>query len=291
MSLLLAGVGVLLLTVPLLAVQGQLFSPAQVRISCVAIVGGALLIGAGSAVAAVPLLVWVHDGREVSQHLFSRVSPGGPFAWLLGTIVVGAGGYWLGSSVCGARRARKRAALPRWAAVAFEVDGVPDVEIRVAPTREPIAFAVPGRDCHVVVSQLVTDLPEEQRRAVIAHERAHLLLRHDRHLLVLSLYERLWGWLPGARAVVSCHRTSIERWADDEALRDEALTSTSLYRARRNLLGYEHAKDSEHSAPPAVQSVFHLTGIVIVVGVLLSGGLLSASYSVTEIATVFAGLH
>jgi len=71
---------------------------------------------------------------------------------------------------------------------------------------------VPGRASHVI-SRTIAELPAPEKRAVLAHEGAHLRLRHD-HLLVLALYERNWGWLPGARAVADRHRHSVELWAD-----------------------------------------------------------------------------
>ncbi len=238
-----------------------------------------------------PLLVWVHDGRDIARVLFSRLAPGGPLAWMFGTMVAAVVGYLFGTAIRRASWKRKRAALPRWATVQLHDIDEADVEIRVAPTRRPMAFAVPGRDRHVVVSELVVELPEEQRRAVIAHEMAHLRLRHDRHLLVLWFYERFWGWLPGAHAVVSSHRTSIERWADAVALREEALASTYLDSARRSLAGCEHAEVAAPCVAKAGRSVLHLSGLVIVTGAPVVGGILVASYSVMEIVSVFSSLH
>ena len=102
------------------------------------------------------------------------------------------------------------------------------VEVRVAPTFEPVAFAVPGRDRHVVVSESVLRLAAPERRAVLAHEGAHLRLRHDSHLLVLGIYQRVWGWVPGVPAVVAAHRRAIEQWADLSATRYPQVDSHAM---------------------------------------------------------------
>ncbi|HVX21349.1 MAG TPA: M56 family metallopeptidase [Acidimicrobiales bacterium] len=80
------------------------------------------------------------------------------------------------------------------------------------------AYAVPGRRRLVVVSTgVLWQLSGPQRRALLAHEDAHL--RHHHHLYVqLSRLAAAANPLmrPVARAVAS----SLERWADADAIRD-----------------------------------------------------------------------
>jgi hypothetical protein len=75
------------------------------------------------------------------------------------------------------------------------------------------AFAVPGRPGRIVVSRgLLRSLDAAQRRALLAHERAHLTHRHYAHHAVADLAAAanpLLHKLPDAVAL------STERWADE----------------------------------------------------------------------------
>jgi Zn-dependent protease with chaperone function len=77
------------------------------------------------------------------------------------------------------------------------------------------AYAVPGRPGRIVVSTgLLRSLDSGQRRAVLAHERAHLNHRHHLHQTVAHLAAAanpLLRRLPAAVAL------STERWADEDA--------------------------------------------------------------------------
>src|SRR5262249_7851163 len=53
-------------------------------------------------------------------------------------------------------------------------------DLVVLPDRRPHAFAVPGRPGRVVVTDtMLRILSPEQRRVLLAHERAHLIYRHS----------------------------------------------------------------------------------------------------------------
>jgi Zn-dependent protease with chaperone function len=77
------------------------------------------------------------------------------------------------------------------------------------------AYAVPGRPGRIVVSTgLLRGLNAGERRAVLAHERAHLAHRHHLHHTVAHLAAAanpLLRRLPDAVAL------STERWADEDA--------------------------------------------------------------------------
>jgi hypothetical protein len=77
------------------------------------------------------------------------------------------------------------------------------------------AFAVPGRPGRIVVTTgLLRSLDAGQRRALLAHERAHLARRHHLHQSVVALaasVNPLLGRLPAALEL------SCERWADEDA--------------------------------------------------------------------------
>ena len=85
---------------------------------------------------------------------------------------------------------------------------------------QPIAFALAGRrhETGVVVisTAVLQSIPDEERRGVLAHENAHLDLRHHRHRTVVGLGVSLE---PALRAANAASERAIERWADEHAAR------------------------------------------------------------------------
>lgn len=79
------------------------------------------------------------------------------------------------------------------------------------------AYALPGRPGRIVVTRgMLRVLSVDERRALLAHERAHLRHRHHRHVtaaVMAAAVNPLLGRLPAAMAF------SIERWADEDAAR------------------------------------------------------------------------
>ncbi|MFI6369844.1 M56 family metallopeptidase [Streptomyces sp. NPDC050546] len=113
--------------------------------------------------------------------------------------------------------------------------GLPDTEVAVLPDAVPYAYALPGgrsggaprggaggaargrRAGRVVVTTgLLDQLRSAERRALFAHERAHLAARHDRLLLAVRLAARANPFLRPLRTAVAY---TAERWADEEAAR------------------------------------------------------------------------
>ncbi|MGW4162374.1 M48 family metalloprotease [Streptomyces sp. NPDC004788] len=108
--------------------------------------------------------------------------------------------------------------------------------VAVLPDPTPYAYALPGRrrrrlggshdrrvrrvrrdrvvDRVVVSSGMLAVLGPAERRALFAHERAHLTGRHHRHLLAVELAARANPFLRPLRTAVSY---TAERWADEEA--------------------------------------------------------------------------
>ncbi|MFF8485493.1 M56 family metallopeptidase [Streptomyces antibioticus] len=68
----------------------------------------------------------------------------------------------------------------------------------------------------VVTSALLDCLEPAERRALFAHERAHLAARHHRHLLAVRLAAQANPFLRPLRTAVAY---TAERWADEEAAR------------------------------------------------------------------------
>ncbi|MER6624047.1 M56 family metallopeptidase [Streptomyces sp. NPDC000931] len=96
--------------------------------------------------------------------------------------------------------------------------GLRGTEVAVLPDDVPYAYALPGgrRDRVVVTTALLERLEPAERRALFAHERAHLAARHHRFLLAVQLAARANPFLRPLRTVVAY---TAERWADEDAAR------------------------------------------------------------------------
>ncbi|MER8040107.1 M56 family metallopeptidase [Streptomyces hydrogenans] len=119
-------------------------------------------------------------------------------------------------AVCARTLLRHRSVRRR---AARALAGLPDTPVAVLPDRRPYAYALPAatrraRDRIVVSRGMLGRLGPAERRALFAHERAHLTGRHDRLLLVARLAAAANPFLRPLRTAVTY---SAERWADEEA--------------------------------------------------------------------------
>ncbi|WP_433395500.1 M56 family metallopeptidase [Streptomyces sp. CA-146814] len=111
--------------------------------------------------------------------------------------------------------------------------GLPDGgDLAVLPDDVPYAYALPGSPGRIMVSTaMLAALDPAERRALLAHERAHLEGRHHRLLLAT----RLAGCVnPLLRPLQAALVYSTERWADEEAARvtgDRRLTARAVGKA------------------------------------------------------------
>ena len=97
---------------------------------------------------------------------------------------------------------------------------------------EPDAFALPGVRGRIVVSTgMLRVLPPDERRVLLAHERAHLAYRHEVYVQLAGLAAAANPLLrPVAREV----ERGVERWADEVAaaeVGDRRLAARALARA------------------------------------------------------------
>ncbi|MFE7572304.1 M56 family metallopeptidase [Streptomyces sp. NPDC057539] len=110
--------------------------------------------------------------------------------------------------------------------------GVGSDEVAVLDDEEPYAYALPGSPGRIVVSTgMLSCLDEAERRALLAHERAHLAGRHHRLLLAVQLAGCANPFLRPLRAAVMY---GTERWADEEAARvtgDRRITARAVGKA------------------------------------------------------------
>lgn len=96
--------------------------------------------------------------------------------------------------------------------------GLPAAQLTVLPDTKPYAYALPGATGRVVVSTgMLARLDARERRALLAHERAHLAGRHHRYLLTVQLAARANPFLRPLRTAVTY---TTERWADEDAARE-----------------------------------------------------------------------
>ncbi|MEV4969476.1 M56 family metallopeptidase [Streptomyces scopuliridis] len=105
-------------------------------------------------------------------------------------------------------------------------------EVAVLDDEQPYAYALPGSPGRIVVSTgMLSCLDPAERRALLAHERAHLAGRHHRLLLAVQLAGCANPFLRPLRAAVTY---STERWADEEAARvtgDRRITARAVGKA------------------------------------------------------------
>lgn len=124
-------------------------------------------------------------------------------------------------------RARARRALD-----GLPAGSGPDADLAVLPDASPYAYALPGSPGRVVVSTGMLDgLAEDEREALVAHERAHLVHRHHRYLLATQLAANVNPFLRPLQEAVAF---SAERWADEDsaqAVGDRRITARAVARA------------------------------------------------------------
>ncbi|MGW1028215.1 M56 family metallopeptidase [Streptomyces sp. NPDC002577] len=90
-----------------------------------------------------------------------------------------------------------------------------ETELAVVDDDVPLAFALPGAPGRIVVSRgMLRCLGDEERMALLAHERAHL---RGRHHLFHSLWRLTAALNPLLRPLAAAGDFVLERWADEEA--------------------------------------------------------------------------
>lgn len=84
----------------------------------------------------------------------------------------------------------------------------------------PVAYCLPGLRPRVVVSRgVLTALDEDEVRAVLEHELAHVVQRHDLVVLPFLALGATFPWLPAVRTAREQVAALVEMLADDRAAR------------------------------------------------------------------------
>lgn len=220
MTLVLLAVGLALLALPgLLRSAGARLAPAEWCRSVAACLRvGRVAIHAGLGLAAAPVALdaaGVHHLAHACHRTAMDGVPAPAVAGWVAVVLVAASTH-----VSLAARRRDRAALARlraepWLGSHRHDDGI---DVVTLPCADRLAYAVPGRPHQIVVSAgLLEALDDEERRAVLRHERAHLRHRHHSLLRLAGDLDARFGWLPPARGSIGVLRLAVERWADEEA--------------------------------------------------------------------------
>lgn len=108
----------------------------------------------------------------------------------------------------------------------------PEYDATVVDHEVPAVYCLPGRFRRVVVTRGALDvLSEDQLRAVLEHERAHIQGRHYLLHLLADAFSRAFPGLPLARHVKEQTALLVEMIADDRALRfhRREVLATAMY--------------------------------------------------------------
>ncbi|MEU5894840.1 M56 family metallopeptidase [Streptomyces venezuelae] len=113
------------------------------------------------------------------------------------------------------------------------LEGLRGGSVAVVADEASYAYALPSRRGGrvVVTTGMLSRLAAPERRALFAHERAHLSARHHRHLLVTQLAARANPFLRPLRTSVAF---AAERWADEaaaRAVRDRRVVARAIGKA------------------------------------------------------------
>ncbi len=121
--------------------------------------------------------------------------------------------------------------------------------VRVLDHPEPAAYCLPGPRPRIVVTHgAITSLGPEELAAVLAHERAHAVGRHELIIQPFVAWESALPFLPPARRATAAVAELVEMLADDHAARETS--PRALARALAQV-GSDRLPSAEGSAAPA----------------------------------------
>jgi Zn-dependent protease with chaperone function len=184
-----------------------------------------LLVGAGAAVAtssafALACLAWTYLGQlpfiaalgDWSTRLLKAHDPVPPLTAMIALSALG-----IVSAAAIAAAARRCLAYVRAARTLRQMRGGPGGLV-IVDDPAPGAYAVPGlpgdRSRVVISTGILRALNADERRVLLAHERAHL---HDRHHLYRAVAVVAAAWNPLLAALPRTVEYTTERWADERA--------------------------------------------------------------------------
>jgi hypothetical protein len=174
-------------------------------------------------------------------------------------------------------------------------------ELALLDDPDPQAYAAPGPPGRIVVSTgMLRSLTAVERRALLAHERAHLEGRHHRFVILTQIAAAA---NPVLRPFATAVSYTVERWADEHAARtvaDREVVARTI--SKSALISHNHPRPGKPvalsvsgarlgpvprrvaalSAPPR-----HRVGLVVVLGVVLLVAGLSALQTCWDVDALF----
>ncbi|QDZ13570.1 M56 family metallopeptidase [Humibacter ginsenosidimutans] len=94
------------------------------------------------------------------------------------------------------------------------------IRVVTVPSDRPVALSVPGPQHRILIaSGLMRLLTEDQLRAVVEHERAHLVQHHGMLTRLARLNRACFAFIPGTSEIERSTRMLVELIADDTAAR------------------------------------------------------------------------
>jgi Zn-dependent protease with chaperone function len=190
----------------------------------IALAGGLSMIGSLLAGGLIPFGTSLRDGiRSLTGHLLEGSLPAGmSFAsalLLCGALILG--GHLLLNLAATFFRAQRQHRRHHHL-IGLLSEPLPDRPgTRVINHDAPVAYCLPGatRSATVLSAGLLRLLDADQLRAVIAHERAHLLQQHHLVLLAFKSWHSALPWFPIANRAENAVALLVEMLADDRARR------------------------------------------------------------------------
>ncbi|TFC34327.1 M56 family peptidase [Cryobacterium sp. TMT2-42-4] len=211
----------------------------------IALAGGLSMLGSLLSFGLIPFGENLFEGiRALAGHLFTGTLPAGTS---FGSVLLLCAALILGSHLLlnlaatfsrAGRQHRRHRHL-----IGLLSDPLPNHSgTRVIEHDAPVAYCLPGatRSATVLSRGLLQLLNADQLRAVIAHERAHLVQQHHLVLLAFKSWHSALPWFPIANRAENAVALLVEMLADDQARRvvDDRTLATAIA-----LVGSAHQVD------------------------------------------------
>ena len=232
LALLLVGIALLCMPKVLGKLVGRLDGREGVSVALGGVFVGSLAIESAFVLAALPRFACCfHDGA-VAMHWGPFLVPGRPAVQAAAAVAAVALPAVALRAWKRSRVELQRARVGVGLGARSEFRGVEVVRL---PSAVVTAYSIGGRKPQIVISDGLFDLLEPaELQAVLAHEHAHVRLRHGTILRFLACLEAA---LPPVRGTVSTLRLLLERSADEEAIDADPDRRTSLLDALLKVAG------------------------------------------------------
>jgi hypothetical protein len=237
MMLILVLVGVALLLFPLVADGASIRRPPEewAKVVAACLIAGAVTIEAGLLLTGLPTVLHlplVEEFTGACHSVVDRLAVSPVVGWTcfaLGALTLS----FMIRTVVRARRLGSQAWIEPWIGTHRTYE---DYELVILPSSELLAVSVSRPSPQVVVTQGIAErLSTTELEVVIEHEATHLRLGHRRFLVIASMVDQSFRWLPAIRRSAEILRCTVEEWADEQTVRNEQTRRHQLRCALRTV--------------------------------------------------------